>query len=180
VQAGVAADSGIGFLNGLLAGLTGLPGFIITVWCQMRGWSKDAQRAVFQPVMLAAMAMTALSLTAAGAITPAVIKLYLVGLPALLAGLWLGFKLYGKLDDVRFRKLILFLLLVAGVALVAAQGPSLIRAHLGAPLIASAGAAPVAGEPDFSSDEAVEADWIDGVQACLVQEDPFNGCVHSP
>ena len=31
------------------------------------------------------------------------------------AGLWLGFKLYGKLDDAAFRKVILSLLLVAGV-----------------------------------------------------------------
>jgi hypothetical protein len=113
----------------------------------MRGWSKDAQRAVFQPVMLAAMAMTAISLTAAGAITPALVKLYLLGLPALLAGLGLGFRLYGKLDEATFRKLILFLLLAAGVALVAVQGPSLIRTSLGAPLIAPAGAAPAAGEP---------------------------------
>ena len=44
------------------------------------------------------------------------------GLPAKLAGLWLGFKLYGKLDDVAFRKMILVLLLVAGFAIVAAQG----------------------------------------------------------
>ena len=54
VPAGVAADSGIGFFNGILCGLTGLPGFIITIWCQLRGWSKDVQRSVFQPVMLAA------------------------------------------------------------------------------------------------------------------------------
>jgi uncharacterized membrane protein YfcA len=121
VQASVAADSSIGFLNGLLAGLTGLPGFIITVWCQMRGWSKDAQRAVFQPVMLAAMAMTAISLAATGAINGAIVKLYLLGLPALLAGLWLGFKLYGKLDNAAFRKLILLLLFGAGVALIGVQ-----------------------------------------------------------
>jgi hypothetical protein len=36
----------------------------------------------------------------------------------LLAGLWSGFKLYGKLDDAAFRKVILLLLLVSGLALV--------------------------------------------------------------
>jgi uncharacterized membrane protein YfcA len=36
-----ATDGDIGFLNGVLGGLTGLPGFIITVWCQMRRWTKD-------------------------------------------------------------------------------------------------------------------------------------------
>ncbi len=58
LQVGVAADGGVGFLNGILCGLTGLPGFIITVWCQLRGWTKDVQRAVFQLVMLAASVAT--------------------------------------------------------------------------------------------------------------------------
>jgi uncharacterized membrane protein YfcA len=122
LQATAAADGSVGFLNGLLCGLTGLPGFVITVWCQLRGWTKDVQRAVFQPVMLAAIVMTTISLSVSGAITAEIVKLYLLGLPALLAGLWLGFKLYGKLDDAAFRKLILLLLLASGLALIAAQG----------------------------------------------------------
>jgi hypothetical protein len=39
-----------------------------------------------------------------GAVTTDIVNLYLLGLPALLGGLWLGFKLYGKLDDAAFRK----------------------------------------------------------------------------
>ncbi len=121
VQTGSAADSGAGFLNGVLCGMTGLPGFIITVWCQLRGWTKDAQRAVFQPVMLAAIVMTAISLGIGGAITAEIIRLYVLGLPAMLAGLWVGFRLYGKLDDAAFRKVILWLLLLSGLALITAQ-----------------------------------------------------------
>src|SRR5262245_38535300 len=34
VKAGPIGDGVVGFLNGVLCGLTGLPGFIITVWCQ--------------------------------------------------------------------------------------------------------------------------------------------------
>ena len=105
----------------MLGGLTGLPGFIITVWCQMRGWTKDEQRAVFQPVILTGMMMIAISLSVAGAITIDTLKLYVLGLPALLAGLWLGFRCYGKLDDATFRKLVLVLLLCSGLALIAAQ-----------------------------------------------------------
>jgi len=127
VQAGVGADSGIGFLNGLLSGLTGLPGFIITVWCQFRGWTKDVQRAVFQPVMLAAIVVNAISLSVTGAVTSETVELYVLGLPVLLAGLWLGFKLYGKLDEAAFRKLILLLLLVSGLALIIAQGWPIVR-----------------------------------------------------
>lgn len=118
VRAGVSADAGIGLLNGLVSGLTGLPGLIITIWCQFRAWPKDVQRTVFQPVMLAAIVINAMSLSIAGAVTAETAKLFLLGLPFLLAGLWSGFKLYGKLDDAAFRKVILLLLLVAGVALI--------------------------------------------------------------
>jgi uncharacterized membrane protein YfcA len=118
VQAGISADVGIGFLNGLLAGLTGLPGLIVTIWCQFRAWPKDVQRTIFQPVMLAAMAINAISLSIAGVVTAEIVKLYLLGLPFLLAGLWSGFKLYGKLDDAAFRKAVLLLLLVSGLALI--------------------------------------------------------------
>jgi uncharacterized protein len=118
IKAGVPADAGIGVLNGLFAGVTGLPGLIVTIWSQLRGWPKDVQRTVFQPVMLAAIVMNAVTLSLAGAVTTETVKLYVLGLPALLAGLWSGFKLYGKLDDAAFRKVILLLLLVSGLALI--------------------------------------------------------------
>ncbi|MGH6769732.1 MAG: sulfite exporter TauE/SafE family protein [Xanthobacteraceae bacterium] len=127
VRAGTAADGSVGFFNGVLCGLTGLPGFIITVWCQLRGWAKDVQRAVFQPVMLAAIVVTAISLSVTGAITAETAKLYVLGLPAMLAGVWLGFRLYGKLDDVGFRKLVLLLLLLSGSALIVGHGWPLVR-----------------------------------------------------
>jgi len=118
----VSADAGIGFANGVLAGLTGLPGFIITIWCQLRAWPKDVQRAVFQPVMLAAIVVNVISLGIAGAITAYTLQLYLLGLPAMLAGLWAGFKLYGRLDDAAFRKVILVLLLISGLGLIPPHG----------------------------------------------------------
>ena len=118
IKAGVPADAGIGVLNGLLAGVTGLPGLIVTIWSQLRGWPKDVQRTVFQPVMLAAIVMNAVTLSLAGAVTAETVELYVLGLPLLLAGLLSGFKLYGKLDDAAFRKVILLLLLVSGLALI--------------------------------------------------------------
>lgn len=68
--------------------------------------------------MLAAIAVSAISLSTAGAVTAETIKLYLLGLPALVAGLWIGFRLYGKLDDAAFRKVVLLFLLVSGLALI--------------------------------------------------------------
>ena len=54
IKATTTADVAVGFLNGWLGGLTGLVGIVVTIWCQLRGLPKDRQRAVFQPVSLAA------------------------------------------------------------------------------------------------------------------------------
>ena len=118
IRADIRADFGVGVANGILGGMTGLAGPIITVWCQLRGWRKDEQRAIFQPVILAAFALTAISLTIAGTITADLVKLYAMGLPFLAAGVWLGLKLNGHLDDAAFRKVILYLLLLSGVVLI--------------------------------------------------------------
>ena len=115
---GAAADGTVGFLNGVLGGLTGLAGILVTIWCGLRGWSKDQQRTVFQPVGVAIFAMSAIWLGAKGAISAETIRPFLIGLPVLLAGTWLGLRLYGRLDEAGFRKLVLGLLLVSGIAAV--------------------------------------------------------------
>jgi len=118
MHAGFAVETGVGFLNGVLGGLTGLAGPIITMWCQMRGWPKDLQRTIYQPVILVAFAMAAISMTVAGTVTAEIAKLFLYGLPALAVGQWVGFKLYGHLDEATFRKAVLALLLLSGLVLV--------------------------------------------------------------
>jgi uncharacterized membrane protein YfcA len=112
------ADLGVGIINGLISGLTGLGGVAVTIWGQLRGGKKDVQRALFQPALFATFVMTAFSFAIAGAFTMETLKLYALALPVLIAGIWSGFGLYGKLDDAAFRKVILVLLLASGVALI--------------------------------------------------------------
>jgi uncharacterized membrane protein YfcA len=115
---GAVADAGVGFLNGVLGGMTGLAGILVVVWCGLRGWPKDVQRTVFQPVAIAIFLMSALWIGAKGAITADTIKLFLIGLPALLAGTWLGLRLSSRLDEAAFRKIVLLLLLASGIVLM--------------------------------------------------------------
>jgi uncharacterized membrane protein YfcA len=117
-QGGAAVDASVGFLNGVLGGITGLAGILVTIWCGVRGWPKDVQRTVFQPVAVAIFLMSALWIGGKGAITADTIKLFLIGLPALLAGTWLGLKLFGRIDEATFRKIVLALLFVSGVVLI--------------------------------------------------------------
>jgi uncharacterized membrane protein YfcA len=115
---GATADASIGFLNGVLGGITGLAGILVTIWSGLRGWPKDQQRTIFQPVAVAIFLMSALWLGAKGAVTPDTIKLFAIGLPVLIAGTWLGLKLYGRLDEASFRKVVLVLLFISGAVLM--------------------------------------------------------------
>src|SRR5262249_56912386 len=94
-SAGPMADTGVGFLNGILGGLTGLAGILTTIWCGIRGWGKHEQRAVFQPIGVAIFAMSGVWLGVNGSISSDTIWFFIVGLPVLLAGTWVGPKLYG-------------------------------------------------------------------------------------
>jgi hypothetical protein len=96
----------------------GSPGIIVTIWSGLRGWPKDEQRAVFQPVGVATFAMIGLWLGGAGFIRRETTLLFAVGLPAILVGMWAGLKLYGKLNDAGFRKVVLALLMISGTTLV--------------------------------------------------------------
>jgi uncharacterized protein len=119
MKIGAPADVVIGISNGLRGGLTGLGGIISTIYCQWRGWSRDKQRSVFQPVLFAAFVIISTSQLIAGSYTAETVKLYGIGLPFMIAGIWIGFKLYGTIDDETFRKTVLILVLLAGVSLIA-------------------------------------------------------------
>jgi uncharacterized protein len=115
---GRTSDAAVGFFNGVLGGLTGLAGILVTIWCNLRGWPKDVQRTVFQPVAVAIFLMSALWLGAKGAVSLETTKFFVMGLPCVIAGTWLGLKLFGRIDEATFRKIVLALLFVSGVTLL--------------------------------------------------------------
>ena len=115
---GRLADGRVGVLSGIVGGTTGFAGIVTTIWCTVRGWPKDEQRAIYQPTGVAVFLATGLLLGGSGLIDRDTVRLFLIGLPALLVGTWVGLKLYGHLDEAGFRKVVLVLLLLSGVALV--------------------------------------------------------------
>jgi len=46
------------------------------------------------------------------------LSLFLIGLPAVALGTWSGLKLFGRLNEAAFRRVVLVLLLASGVALL--------------------------------------------------------------
>ena len=114
---GRPGDAAVGVLNGLLGGATGLAGILPVVWSSMRGWSRDEQRAVFQPTAVATFAMCLAALGGVGIVTAETARLFVLGLPCLVLGTLAGWRLYGRLDDAAFRRVVLWLLLASGLLL---------------------------------------------------------------
>jgi len=117
VQGGTVAEGLVGVVSGFLVGSTGLAGIPIVIWATLRGWSKDEQRAVM-PVASLIFAMTLAWLGSTGMLKIDTVRLFLWGLPALALGTWIGFELYGKLNEASFRTVVLILLLISGLALL--------------------------------------------------------------
>jgi len=118
---GRAADAIIGFGGGILGGAAGLSGPLPTLWCGLKGWNKDEQRAVFQTFNLSILASALVAYGVQGVLTAEVGRLALICLPGTVFGVWLGMKTYGRVDDRQFRRIVLWLLLVSGSFLVISQ-----------------------------------------------------------
>jgi uncharacterized membrane protein YfcA len=118
VTAGKAADGVIGVLNGVIGGATGLAGIVVTIWCTLRGWQRDEQRTVFQPIGVVVFLLTGIWLGGTGLVDAETLRLFVIGLPLLLAGTWVGLRLYARLDEAGFRRAVLGLLLISGLGLV--------------------------------------------------------------
>jgi uncharacterized protein len=118
VRGGATADSIVGLLAGTFSGSTGLAGIPIIMWASLRRWSKDDQRSVFQPVVVAIFVMTLFWFGGTGVVTPETLRLFWIGFPAVVIGTWLGLRLYGRLDEATFRVVVLVLLLASGLTLL--------------------------------------------------------------
>jgi hypothetical protein len=115
---GRLADALAGVVGGTMGGLAGLAGPAPTLWCTIRGWDKDTQRAIFQSFNLVMAAVALAMYWAHGILTPAVGKVFALMLPAIVVPTFLGARLYKRINAVVFRRLVLLLLLFSGVVLL--------------------------------------------------------------
>lgn len=118
IAAGARSHMFVGFVGGLIGGVTAMPGAIATIWCDLRGLPKDRQRGVVQPY-IAAMQVAALAFLAARhGIPPALGSEVLRSLAPLGAGTLLGLALFGRVSDGQFRRIVLAALLVCGLVFI--------------------------------------------------------------
>lgn len=112
------ADAAVGTAAGALGNFAGLAGILPTLWCGLRGWNPDQQRAVYQPIQLALGVMSLIGVTAAGLVDRNMLIRFGICLPAIGLGLWSGYALYARLNPVMFGRAVLGLVLVSGIALL--------------------------------------------------------------
>jgi uncharacterized membrane protein YfcA len=108
----------VGFGGGLVGGLTAMPGALPTIWCDMHGLPKSQQRGLVQP-FIAVMQLFALALMLSHhSLSSKVLVDFGICLPALAVGTALGIILFGRINELAFKRIILGLLLFSGLCLV--------------------------------------------------------------
>jgi len=115
---GRPADAAVGFAGGILGGLAGLSGPLPILWASVRGWGKDERRGIFQTFNWTVLSASLCLQAGTGFVTPEVLWLALLALPATLFGAWLGTRIYHVLSDGHFRDIVLGLLFLSGAGLV--------------------------------------------------------------
>ncbi|HVY14681.1 MAG TPA: sulfite exporter TauE/SafE family protein [Rhodopila sp.] len=112
------AEVVVGLGGGLLGGAIAFPGALPTIWCNLLGLPKDIQRGTIQPFILTMQVATLAYFSRVGMLAHGLTSLYIACAPGVLAGTWLGLRLFRHVNDVVFRRLILVSLLISGVAVV--------------------------------------------------------------
>lgn len=118
-------DGMAGIGGGFLSGIGGFAGVIPTLWCAVRGFEKEQQRAVIQNFNLAMLSVTMATYFASGMITRDMLPLFPVVAAALLIPSLIGARIYIGLSELVFRRVILSLLSLSGAAMLATSVPKL-------------------------------------------------------
>lgn len=126
-RGGRGADAAVGLAGGVLGGLGGFTGVLPTLWCTLRDWARDEQRAVIQNFNLAMLSATLLGYLGTGFIRLTHLPLIGIVVLAVLLPVLAGARLYHGLSAERFRQIVLGLLTASGVALLAVAVPVLLQ-----------------------------------------------------
>lgn len=126
LQGNRLADGAVGMVGGALGGIGGFTGTVPTLWCTLRGFDRDTQRAVIQNFNLSMLLVTMGTYVGTGIVTREMLPMFAIVAPAMLIPTLLGTRVYIGISDLRFRQIVLSLLTVSGIALLASSLPALL------------------------------------------------------
>jgi uncharacterized membrane protein YfcA len=116
----------VGFVGGLMGGIGGFTGITPTLWYTLRRFEKIRLRSVVQNFNLVVLTATMVAYFVSGNATVAMIPTFAIVLPAMLIPWWLGSKVYLGMSDQSFRRVVLGLLALSGVAMLVSSLPAVI------------------------------------------------------
>ncbi|MGE0863612.1 MAG: sulfite exporter TauE/SafE family protein [Vicinamibacterales bacterium] len=119
-RGGRLADAGVGLLGGVMAPLSGFSGLAPALWCALRGYTKDEHRSVMQNFNLIVLSATLASLVASGRAHAGLLPQMGVVAGSLILPSVYGSKIYIGMSPGAFKKWVLWLLILAGAAMMAA------------------------------------------------------------
>jgi len=123
---GRLADAGVGLLGGVMAPMSGFSGLAPALWCTLRGYTKDEHRAVLQNFNLVVLSATLASLVWSGRAHAGLLpQMAVVAGSLVIPSLW-GSKIYTGMSPIAFRNGVLWLLVFAGVMMLASSLRNLI------------------------------------------------------
>jgi uncharacterized membrane protein YfcA len=125
-RGGHAADAAFGAIGGVMGGLGGSTGVVPTLWCTLRRFDKDRQRAVIQNFNLTMLAITFAAYLATGLVQASMLPLFALVAPAMLIPARYGARLYLGISELAFRQVVLGLLTLSGAGLLASSLPVLL------------------------------------------------------
>ncbi len=111
-----------GLCGGVMGAIGGLSGVIPAFWCTLCGMGKERQRATMQIFNLSILCIALFGYLAQGNISADDWGRFPIVAIALILPTWYGTRLYLRMDQARFRRLILCLLTLSGLAMVLAGG----------------------------------------------------------
>ncbi len=109
---------GFGFIGGILSGAFNASGPPIVIYGTCRNWQPAEFKGNLQAFFMLNSIMTVVAHATSGNFTPLVRQHVLWGLPGAFLGMYLGFKLDGRVNPDQFRKIVLILLLILGIRLL--------------------------------------------------------------
>jgi uncharacterized membrane protein YfcA len=115
---GRLADATAGFGGGLLGGMASISGPIPVIWTQLRGWNMLAQRGINQPFNMSVLAFSVVTAAIAGFLDSSFFVWAAIVLPVTVTGAHGGLRLYRRINDAQFRRIILVLLGLSGLTLI--------------------------------------------------------------